>query len=61
MEFFIAYRSRNGEVNVLPSFHFPTADEARSKIAQLRKVVEIDLQVIRVVYRGDIATLCSAA
>jgi hypothetical protein len=48
MEFFIAHATKDGNLNVLPSFHFPTADEARSKIRELRRTVEADLQVIEI-------------
>jgi len=46
MEFFVAHRSKDGELHILPSFHFPTAEDARNKILELRRMVEADLQVI---------------
>ena len=49
MEFFIAQRTKEGDLRPLSSFHFPTADEARNKILELRRLVEVDLQVIEVV------------
>ena len=58
MEFFIAHKTEDGDLHVLSSFHFPTADEARNKILELRRAVEVDLQVIEVDVR---APLCSAA
>jgi hypothetical protein len=46
MEFFVAHRSKDGELHILSSFHFPTAEDARNKILELRRMVEADLQVI---------------
>ena len=46
MEFFLAYRAGDGEVHVLPSFHFPTAEQAREKIAQLRRSIEVDFSIV---------------
>ena len=48
MEFFIAHRTKDGNLQILPSFHFPTADDARNKIVQLRRTVEADLQVVKI-------------
>jgi len=48
-------------LHLLPSFHFPTADEARKKILELRRLIEVDLQVIKVFNRRDLASLSSAA
>ena len=61
MEFFIAHRSKEGTLHLLPSFHFQTADEARKKILELRRLIEVDLQVIKVFNRRDLASLSSAA
>jgi hypothetical protein len=48
MQFFLAYSTRNGEVHVLPSFHFPTAQEARDKIAQLRRAIDLKWRIVRI-------------
>jgi len=48
-------------LRVLPSFHFPTANKARDKIAELRRLIEVDLQVVKVSKRRDSVSLCSAA
>ncbi len=62
MEFFLAHRTKEGTLHVLPSFHFPTAREAQNKILELRRLIEVDLQVIKVFNRRDSASpLCSAA
>jgi hypothetical protein len=62
MEFFIAHRARDGNLQILPSFHFPTAEDARNKIVELRRTVEADLQVIETVdCRDAAAPLYSAA
>jgi len=46
MEFFLAYQASDGQVHVLPSFHFPTAEQAREKIAQLRRSIEVDFSIV---------------
>ena len=46
MEFFLAYQASDGQICVLPSFHFPTAEQAREKIAQLRRSIEVDLRIV---------------
>jgi hypothetical protein len=60
MEFFIAHATKDGDLHVLPSFHFPTADEARSKILELRRTVEVNLEIVEI-GRDSAVTLCSAA
>jgi len=62
MEFFIAHRAKDGNLQILPSFHFPTLEDARNKIVELRRIVEADLQVIETVdCRNVAAPLYSAA
>ena len=61
MEFFIAHRTKEGTLHVLPSFHFPTANEAQNKILQLRRLVEVDLQVVKVFNRSHSHSFRSAA
>jgi hypothetical protein len=61
MEFFIAHRTKEGTLRILPSFHFPTADKARDKVLELRRLIEVDLQVVKVSKRRGSASLRSAA
>ena len=61
MEFFLAHRTKEGALHVLPSFHFPTADLARDKILELRRLIEVDLQVVKVFNHRGSDPLRSAA
>jgi hypothetical protein len=61
MEFFIAHRTKEGNLHILSSFHFPTADLARNKIVELRRFIEVDLQVVKVYRRKATSTLISTA
>jgi len=61
MEFFLAHRTKEGTLHILPSFHFPTADLARDKILELRRLIEVDLQVVKIFKRRGSVSLCSAA
>jgi hypothetical protein len=59
MEFFIAHATKDGDLNVLPSFHFPTADEARNSL-ELRRAVDVNLEIVEIA-RDSAVRLCSAA